>query len=111
MPLKMFRLDISRYARCQKSMAPRNTRLSMNREALHVAKRGQKTALPHETQRYEPKEWHMPIYVNSRQTCKHCSKRDQVHRTRWMCTVCKVALCLSDARNCYIDFHIMPNDQ
>ena len=111
MPLKLFRLDISRYARCQKSMTPRITRLSLNRGSMPVPRRGQKTSLPHETHRYEPKEWHMPVYVSNRQTCKHCSKRDQVHRTRWMCTVCKVSLCLSDARNCFIEFHAMPDEK
>ena len=111
MPLKVFRLDISRYARCQKTMTPRSTRMSLNREPIYVAKRGQKTSLPHENQRFEPKEWHMPVFVTSRQTCKHCSTRDQVHRTRWMCTVCKVALCLSDARNCFIEFHVAPDEK
>ena len=92
MPLKHFRLDISRYARCQKSLAPRTARLSSPRDPPHLPKRGQKTSLPHETQLYEPKEWQMPVYVTSRQTCKHCSKKEQVHRTSWMCMVCKVAL-------------------
>ena len=105
MPLKNFRLDISRYARCQKSMTPRSTRLSLHREPMPIPKRGQKTAMPDESQRYEGKEWHMPINVTTRQTCKHCSRKEQVHRTRWMCTVCKIALCLSDVRNCFIDFH------
>ena len=111
MPLKMFRLDISRYARCQKTMNPRTTRLSMNHEPMHIAKRGQKTSLPHETQRYEPKEWHMPVYVSNRQTCKHCSKKEDVHRTRWMCSACKVALCLSDVRHCFIEFHVLPDER
>lgn len=108
MPLKSFRLDISRFAMCQKTMTPRLTRLSVQQDSMQVPKRGQKTQLPHDNLRYDTREWHMPIFVSNRQTCKHCTHKDDVHRTRWMCTVCKVALCLSDARNCFMAFHTLP---
>ncbi|XP_050705267.1 uncharacterized protein LOC126990627 [Eriocheir sinensis] len=44
----------------------------MNRQ---VSKRGQKTLLPHNNQRYDTREWHIDIFVNNRQTCKHCSRK------------------------------------
>ncbi|KAK3892433.1 hypothetical protein Pcinc_003666 [Petrolisthes cinctipes] len=108
MPLKNFRLEISWYARGHKVLTTRMTRLSQEAMDMKVPKRGQKTQLPHENVRFNNREWHLPQFVTNRQTCKHCSTKDDVHRTRWMCTVCQVALCLSDSRNCFRFFHVLP---
>lgn len=53
--------------------------------------------------RYNKSE-HLPVRTTSRR-CGHCSTVAEVHRTKWACSVCKVALCLSDNRNCFLGFH------
>lgn len=47
---------------------------------------------------------HMPIYGTSRR-CGFCSTKNEPHRTKWSCTVCKVGLCLNDKKNCFIKYH------
>lgn len=37
--------------------------------------------------------------------CAHCSTKAEAHRTRWHCISCKVGLCISEKRNCFIPFH------
>ena len=107
MALKFFRLDISRFARCQKGMVTRVTRTSPE-GPLMVPRRGQRAQLPPDQRRYDATKLHMPSFVSNRQTCKHCSNKSDVHRSRWMCEVCQVALCLSDTRNCFKAFHTTP---
>ena len=105
MPLKIFRLDISRFARCQQNLRPRVTRLSSNPGAQTPPQRGQRAIMPTLATRFDPTKLHLPKFVPNRQTCKHCSTKGDIHRSRWICTVCKVALCLSDNRNCFEVFH------
>nr|XP_023016646.1 piggyBac transposable element-derived protein 4-like [Leptinotarsa decemlineata] len=47
---------------------------------------------------------HMPEYGISRR-CAHCRSAKEPHRTRWSCSVCKVALCKSANKNCFVEFH------
>nr|CAH7730520.1 unnamed protein product [Callosobruchus chinensis] len=47
---------------------------------------------------------HMPIYSSSRR-CANCSTKKEAHRSMWSCTVCEVALCLNDKRNCFLAYH------
>ncbi|XP_063931371.1 tigger transposable element-derived protein 6-like [Zophobas morio] len=47
---------------------------------------------------------HMPERTTSRR-CAHCSTKTDVHRSKWSCTTCKVALCLTETRNCFKEFH------
>lgn len=47
---------------------------------------------------------HMPVYGTYRR-CAFCSTRDQQRRSKWACDTCKVALCLSDKKNCFKPFH------
>ena len=105
MPLKMFRLDISRHARCQKAVGARITRQSVELDCSPVLKKGQRATMPTETQRFDTKQMHLPKFVSTRQTCKHCSKKGDIHLSRWICITCKEALCLSDSRNCFLLFH------
>ena len=107
MALKIFRLDISRFARCQKAMVSRITRTSPEGPMM-IPRRGQRVQLPPDHRRYDSSKPHMPTFVNNRQTCKYCSTKNDLHRTRWMCDVCQVALCLSDTRNCFKPFHVPP---
>lgn len=107
MPLKQFRLDISRFARCQKTLGSRITRASPD-QPMPIPRPGYRAQLPTDQQRYDTSKQHLPIFVNNRQTCKHCSTKATIHRSRWMCSVCQIALCLSDTRNCFMPFHIPP---
>ena len=109
MPLKFFRLDISRFARCQKTMGSRFTRSSLDMP-IQVPRRWYRAQLPIDHQRFDASKQHMPIFVSNRQTCKHCSTKAEIHRSRWMCDVCQIALCLSDTRNCFRPFHIPPTE-
>ena len=109
MPLKSFRLNISCYARCQKAMVSRVTRTSTEDPLVVPPRRGQRAEVPTEQCRFDASKMHLPVFVKNRQTCKLCSRKDDIHRKRWMCTVCQVALCLSDSRNCFKPFH-MPSE-
>ena len=112
MTLKHFRMDISSFTRCQKPMGPsRATRSSPSlHQPANIPRRGVRAELPSSQQRYDVSTLHLPVNVSTRQTCKHCSTKAEVHRSRWMCEVCKVALCLSDSRNCFKVFHLPPGD-
>lgn len=109
MPLKNFRLDISRFARCQNSVVAKVTRLS-SKGPMPVPQRGQRSPLPSLQLQYDLSKGHMPTFVPTRQTCKRCCTKNGIHRSRWMCEVCKVALCLSDTRNCFKPFHTAPEN-
>lgn len=106
--LKYFRLDLSRFGRCLKTMTSTLTRLSLQHESMQVPKRGQITQLPHENQQYDTREWLLPISVTNGHICKQCFKKDDLYRTCWICIICKVTLCMSDARNCFVAFHALP---
>lgn len=41
----------------------------------------------------------------SRRRCGYCSTKKDPSRTNWMCSMCKVPLCLGKAKNCYQLFH------
>ena len=75
------------------------------RDNITLPRRGQKAELPSVSVIQDATTMHLPIHVDMRQTCKFCSKTGQIHRSRWMCDVCNVALCLSEGRNCFRDFH------
>ena len=110
MPLKQFRLDISRFARCHKAMTSRIavTRSSTPEAPLIMPRKGQRSEPPSDQCRYDATKMHLPVSVPIRQTCKRCSHKDDMHRSRWMCSACHVALCLSEKRNCFKPYHIPP---
>ena len=103
MKLKKFRLHISKDLTCQNPTPSRPTRQSMEVPVL-APKKGQKQELPSMEARMFSST-HMPVSVPNRQTCKHCSKSGSVHRSRWICSECNIALCLSESRNCFLPFH------
>ena len=112
MPLKSFRLEISLFARGVKSLRPRHTRTSTGLQdtPMPVPRRGIRASTPTDNLRYDTSKQHLPIFVTTRQTCKSCSKKNDIHRSRWMCKACQVALCLSDQRNCFTPYHLPPVD-
>lgn len=81
MPLQLFRLDISRFARCQKTMGSRITRASPD-QLVSIPCRGYRAQLPSVQQRYDTSKPHLPIFINNRQTCKHCSTKVTIHYSR-----------------------------
>ena len=105
-PLKKFRMDISSHLRISPDNPFRVTRASTSREDVPLPRRGQRAARPSPEERMDATKLHMPLHVDMRQTCKLCSHKGTIHRSRWMCQACKVALCLSDARNCFTEFHV-----
>lgn len=47
---------------------------------------------------------HQPIR-DTRKRCAKCSTKAKQVRTEWMCSVCKVPLCLSKTKSCFQDYH------
>lgn len=47
---------------------------------------------------------HQPIR-DSRRRCANCSTSKKEVRTDWICTICKIPLCLSKRRNCFQAYH------
>lgn len=47
---------------------------------------------------------HQPVHSTSRR-CAVCSSRKHPVRTVWMCTVCKVPLCLRAGKDCFRSYH------
>ena len=107
MPLKNFRLQISDYARGYKTTPARCLRRTS--ESFVPPKKGQKTDRQSDSLPYDCSKFHCPMFVKQRMTCKHCSTQKDMHRSRWVCKVCQVALCLSETRNCFEAFHVSPD--
>ncbi|XP_042882623.1 piggyBac transposable element-derived protein 2-like [Penaeus japonicus] len=101
MTLKKFRLEISNFTRNHKQLANQS-----ELQPLRMPKRGQRAVIPTVEDRLDASKPHLPLFLSKRQTCKNCSKKGDVHRSRWICKQCSVALCLSDARNCFATFHL-----
>lgn len=109
MPLKVFRLEIaSSMTQCSVPI-PRVLRLSSSSQrhestSPKPCKVGQKSPPVPNSTRYDTSLPHMPVY-SSRQTCKHYSSQNNLHRSRWMCETCNVALCLTEKNNCFTEYH------
>ena len=106
MPLKNFRLEVSAFARGYKTRPARSLRHTP--ETFVVPKKGQKTSRPADNLRYDYSKFHCPMFVKQRMTCKYCSSNKDMHRSRWVCEVCQVALCHSETRTCFKEFHMLP---
>ena len=68
-------------------------------------KQGQRSTATPLSLRFDRSLNHLPLYSSQRLHCKFYSRQNNLKRTRWMCDVCKVALCLSDKSNCFRDYH------
>ena len=110
MSLKQFRLDISHFACCQKTMGSRITRAASSEQSMPIPRQGIRTPLPSDQKCFDTTKPHLPVSVNNRQTCKYCSTKDTLHLSRWMCDICQIAFCLSDTRNCFKPFHTTPTE-
>ena len=106
--LKQFRLDIYTTAAAD-SATPTKQIITRNHPAcdayvLPSSSRGPRNAEPEYAVRFDSTLFHCPIFGN-RQTCKLCSQSGRVMRTFSSCSICKVHLCCSVARNCFLDYH------
>ena len=109
-PLKQFRLECYSAASATNALRNRST-LTRNHPALKTVElpqptlRGQRSELPDTTVRFDTLLFHCPLFVDNRQTCKHCSRKNNIMRSNFICSVCKVHFCLNKARNCFREFH------
>ncbi|XP_046993906.1 piggyBac transposable element-derived protein 4-like [Schistocerca americana] len=80
-----------------------------------VALRGKKRSLSSHL-RFNKKKPNVPKSVRlessshqperpTRRSCAACSSKKQQIRTDWMCSVCKVPLCLGKRKTCFQDYH------
>lgn len=83
-------------------------------ETLTAAKKRKRTDSPVLLQNRKPmvplqirqsQSAHLPKST-SRRRCGRCSTKNCQIRTEWMCTICKVPLCLSKSRNCFLEYHL-----
>ena len=108
--LKQFRLHVYSAASANNALHNRAT-LTRNHPACKDVElppptlRGQRSELPDATVRFDRALFHCPLFSDARQTCKHCSKKGNVMRSNFICSVCKVHFCLNKTRNCFRDFH------
>lgn len=108
MPLKKFRLELAAVACIHKPQIPHGTRFSSSRSPSPVSlpRRGQCAVIPVDSIRFDSSRHHFPTYTAMRQTCKACSTQKNIHRTKWMCSACNIALCLYEFRNCFTEYHM-----
>ena len=112
LPLKDFRLEISRSLSSRKPALQRRSRSSTesSREAssstfkLPKLIRDQRTSTPDASVRFDKSLSHFPLY-QIWQTWKHCSRKGHILRSNFVCMVCKFHLCLNAERNCFADYH------
>ena len=109
--LKEFRLDIADLF-IKGISATRVTRIShknsddqIRRPSLPTLQAGQKHSAPSLELRFDKSKGHLPVHTSQRHWCKHYSRQNNTHRSRWMCDVCRVALCLSEKSNCFYMYH------
>ncbi|XP_038149898.1 piggyBac transposable element-derived protein 2-like isoform X2 [Cyprinodon tularosa] len=105
--LKSFRIEVFKHASNQRLSVVRSGRSSDSlRAAFDVPKpvRGHRGSNPTEAVRFDHSVFHVPVYTH-RQTCKYCSRKDNIARSNVFCGVCKVHLCLNATRNCFAEYH------
>lgn len=95
--LKTFRLNVSHVWREKKQQTPRSNRLASPR--IYPKDQVQVPSGSHQS------SMHLPIFSKKLQTCKVCSNKKNVHKTKWMCSVCNISMCLTAENNCFARFH------
>ena len=53
---------------------------------------------------------HMPVFVQERKRCAHCSTKQNDCRSNIKCTTCSLMLCLNAKRNCFHEYHSQLNN-
>lgn len=105
MSLKNFRLDVAS-GLIGTNIPQSNLRRSGQRAPLQP--------LPHykvnvsKENRYKNCD-HMPIFVGTYRRCGNCSTKTNDQRTKLICSVCDIPLCLKPERNCFKEFHTKKN--
>ena len=105
--LKNFRLELFKYASSMKPIIHRRPRCSNvgsspagpSTVALPKTMRGHKLPGPSTAVRFDKTLFHVPVFVQTRLTCKHCSRQGNIIRMNLVCKVCKVHLCLKNHQN------------
>ncbi|KAG0728138.1 hypothetical protein GWK47_033118 [Chionoecetes opilio] len=63
---------------------------------------GHRSHVPENSVRFDLALFHAPVYTTC-QTCKLCSRKGHILRSKVLCRVCKVNLCLNAEINCFIN--------
>ena len=109
-PLKNFRLDVYSSASACNALYNR-ANLTRNHPACKEVElrpptlQGQRSEQPDISVRFDTTLFHCPLYSGNQQTCKNCSVKGHVMRSNFVCSVCKIHLCVNKASNCFRDFH------
>ena len=95
MPLKNFRLAVSWFVRSKRPATFRAARSSppgASRTESNVTPTiiGRHTLPSVDAIRMDTNLHQLSVYAKARQTCKNCSHHNKIHRSRWMCGVCKI---------------------
>jgi hypothetical protein len=70
-----------------------------------VTEKKRKVQVSSEIRKKESK--HQAIRLESRRRCARCSTKEKQVRTAWLCSVCKVPLCLSKNRVCFQKYQLV----
>ena len=109
MSLKDIRLKVFRDTSAAKPMIQRPLRHSLAGASpsveLSAAIRGHCSQSPDRSVRFDISQFHAPMVMTKRLSCKECSCKANIVRSNVVCRVCKVDLCLNDKRNCFIKYH------
>lgn len=99
--MKNFRRDIVRELVAPKSVSLNRKRLS--HEMADGIKLGRKKPTTDSAVRRTDSA-HQPAR-DTRRRCANCSTTKNEVRTNWICTICRVPLCLGTRRNCFQEYH------
>ncbi|MPC47848.1 hypothetical protein E2C01_041607 [Portunus trituberculatus] len=82
-----------------------NTDEGQERAPVPLPRHGQRAEIPNVSKQQDATTLHMSVHVPMRQMCKHCSCKGNIHQSCCVCDTCKVALCLTEQKNCFDAFH------
>ncbi|XP_069957776.1 piggyBac transposable element-derived protein 2 isoform X1 [Cherax quadricarinatus] len=118
MQLKYFRNSISEIARSKGQNlrgsslrttprpSPTNSPCTSNGVGIVKPGRGTRAELPDDSVRKDMTLMHFPMAGQRPFTCKYCSTSKKTVTSSFVCSVCKVNLCIKTDRNCFTDFHL-----
>lgn len=100
LPLKDFKLDIiSGLCQAESYVPPTSAKSHKTKTKVQV-----KLHKPYVDPNTRSLSSHQPVRTTLRR-CAHCSNTRHQRRTPWMCSTCKVPLCLSKTKFCFSEFH------
>lgn len=81
---------------------PRREKRDRKSDTRYLSNKNYKRYVPSET-RYKESA-HMLEYSISLK-CVYCSTKKEPYRTKWLCIICNVGLCMNDKKNCFVKYH------